>query len=222
MVRDLLLFLSFLSFFLWHFLCFTTPKRKNTHTKKETYVFDLQAGKFFWARRTLFGLKRKEFWLSEIDAIQVIELSDGQGGGDPNLYLKMTDGSRIKIFSGQLLTWRDRSRVITQKKIRDFLNDYQGHSESTSSSFSSSSSSSSSAWSSSAPDSPVKVPHGGMHRRITGILSRGKTRLRETSKTDSIELQPLRSSAGGDGDDDGDDVEGGDGGNGQNTPGDIL
>lgn len=124
----------------------------------------------------MFGLNRKEFWLTEIESIQLIELSDGQGGGDPNLYLKMADGSRIKIFSGQLFTRNDRSRTITQKIIREFLRDtHDGVVTS---------------------EAPAKPPGVSIHRRITGILSRSnRNRLLQSSGSShdlaGIEMQLL-------------------------------
>ncbi len=36
-------------------------------------------------------------------------------------YMKMSDGSQIKIFSGQLITFKDRSRVNAQRLIQDFV-----------------------------------------------------------------------------------------------------
>ncbi len=107
-------------------------------TKAETYVFDADAQQFVWQRRTLFHVKRREFWFHEIQTVKLVELSDGQGGLDSNLYVCMTDGSRLKIFSGQLITLKgacvvlrpclvishsfsDRSRVLAKQQIDRFL-----------------------------------------------------------------------------------------------------
>lgn len=84
-------------------------------------MFDKETSRFTWQRRTMLGVKRKEFWLSDIQSVIVVELSDGQGGNDSNLYLKMTDGSTVKIFSGQLITLKDKSRAKAKKMISDFL-----------------------------------------------------------------------------------------------------
>jgi hypothetical protein len=90
-------------------------------TKAETYVFDMDTLKFTWHRRSLLSLKRREFWLYDIQTVRLVELSDGQGGLDSNLYLCMTDGSRLKIYSGQLITLKDRSRVLAKQAIEAFL-----------------------------------------------------------------------------------------------------
>ena len=90
-------------------------------TKAETYVFDMASTKFVWTRRTVLSVERREFWFTDIQSVTVVELSDGQGGGDPNLYVKMYDGTRVKIFSGQLITIRDKSRIKAKRAIDDFL-----------------------------------------------------------------------------------------------------
>ena len=61
-------------------------------------------------------VKEREFWLSDIHTVDIVELADGQGGLDQNLYLTMRDGTRVKIFSGQLFSIRDRS--VREAKVR--------------------------------------------------------------------------------------------------------
>jgi hypothetical protein len=73
-------------------------------TKAETYTFDAETQQFVWQRKTLFTALRREHWFHDIQSVKLVELSDGQGGLDSNLYVCLTDGARVKIFSGQLVT----------------------------------------------------------------------------------------------------------------------
>ncbi len=130
-------------------------------TKAETYVFDMDTLKFTWQRRSLFSLKRREFWLHDIQAVRLVELSDGQGGLDSNLYLVMSDGSRLKIYSGQLITLKDRSRVLAKQAIEAFLaaaDDGPGPHSATES-----------------VPSPSASSATKMQRRLTAVLSRGSS-----------------------------------------------
>lgn len=144
-------------------------------SKAETYEFNKRSGLFVWERRTLISVKRKEFWLSDIQSVSVVELSDGQGGGDPNLYLMLTDGTKIKIFSGQLLTVKDRSRIVAQKQILQFLSDNRA------------------APASDTPppsEADTSMRSGQMQRRITGILGRGR-RQQRAETPEAVELDTL-------------------------------
>jgi hypothetical protein len=88
-----------------------------------------------------------------------------------NLYLCMSDGSRLKIFSGQLITLKDRSRVLAKQAIESFLAAADG------------SGSPAAAAASSSPSPSATASK--MQRRLTAVLSRGSAirprRLDETT-----------------------------------------
>ncbi len=92
------------------------------------------------------------------------------------MYIKMTDGTRVKIFSGQLFTFKDRSRVLAQRQILSYLAlDERVSSDEY------------------LPDGglrltpPPSTARGGqMQRRITGILGRGGRRLKMSLSSDNL------------------------------------
>ena len=158
-------------------------------TKAETYIFDRERQQFIWMRRTLLELKTRVVWLSEIQSVQLIELSDGQGGLDNNLYISLTDGSRLKIFSGQLIVLKDRSRIRAKQQIDAFLAESVPQSEQLDA----------------VPEATTLSPYGksGMQRRVTALLGRSNSRgrnsfrgLESVSTTPSTSLLPETDDAG--------------------------
>eukprot|EP00005_Dracoamoeba_jomungandri_P009052 CAMPEP_0174267184 /NCGR_PEP_ID=MMETSP0439-20130205/32762_1 /TAXON_ID=0 /ORGANISM="Stereomyxa ramosa, Strain Chinc5" /LENGTH=149 /DNA_ID=CAMNT_0015354543 /DNA_START=190 /DNA_END=639 /DNA_ORIENTATION=+ len=83
--------------------------------------FDARTGKLVMKIVGLFGTKRDEFWLYEIQDVVIEELRDSQGGEDIRLFVNLRSGERLPLLESHMTGICTDLKHEAQKNILNFL-----------------------------------------------------------------------------------------------------
>jgi glycerol-3-phosphate responsive antiterminator len=90
-------------------------------TKYITYIFDKNQGIFTVKRSTIFQVTTKKYGIDKIKEVYVDQEIDSQGGCVSGLFVEMSDGTRIKIFNGQMISLKNNEEEKACNLIKNYI-----------------------------------------------------------------------------------------------------
>ena len=90
-------------------------------TKYITYIFDKNLGVFTVKRSTIFQTTTKKYGIDKIKEVYVEQEIDSQGGYVSGLFVEMSDGTRVKIFNGQMISLKNGEEEKACTMIKNYI-----------------------------------------------------------------------------------------------------